>query len=75
MFLCFLWICNYAISLIYTVCVQGNVRLANGNDMTEGRLEICNNGVWGTVCHHFWDDLDAEVICRQLGFETVGKEN
>ena len=38
-----------------------------------GRLEICNNNVWGTVCDDLWGTVDAQVACRQLGFATTGK--
>ncbi len=37
-----------------------------------GRVEICNNNIWGTVCDNFWGRADAEVVCRQLGFPHYG---
>ena len=31
----------------------------------EGRVEICRNGSYGAICDSGWDELDAEVVCRQ----------
>ena len=48
------------------------VRLAGGENSQEGRVELNINGTWGTICNLDWDSRDARVVCRQLGYTTVG---
>ena len=54
-------------------CQDGYIRLRGGQNSTEGRVEICFNNQWGTVCDDFWDDNDATVVCTQLGLPSEGK--
>ena len=41
-----------------------------GNNATEGLVEICVGGRWGTVCGTSRDNRDASIVCQQLGLET-----
>ena len=49
-------------------CRDGEVQLAEGFSVTNGRVEICIKQTWATVCGDSWDLLDAKVICNQLGY-------
>ena len=56
-------------------CPNGNIRLVHMTDSysnsygrSEGRLEVCYNNEWGTVCSDGWNNSDATVACKQLGY-------
>ncbi len=59
---------------IETCTTTGDVRLVGGEDEYEGRVEICQDGTWQSICQGSdWSQEDATVTCRQLGYSLLCK--
>ena len=61
------------LNLLLDICTNGQIRLAGTIYNAIGRVEVCVNGTWGTICDDFWNNTDASVVCRQLEYSPHGE--
>ena len=54
--------------LFIFLSTAGTLELVNGTQPNSGRIELVRNGLRGTVCDDAWDDKDAKVVCKMMGF-------
>lgn len=55
------------------LCRDGDIRLVGGNNSNEGEVKLCYDGEWRAVCDDRWDNREARVVCKQLGYS--GEQN
>ena len=60
-------------STSFANCTDEQIRLVGGGNDSLGRVEVCFNNAWGTVCNSRFGTNEAKVICRQLGFSDIGE--
>ena len=58
--------------MIIEACNDGDVRLSGSSQTYAGRVELCVERTWTTLCDQTWDFNDAAVTCRQLGYSSYG---
>ena len=53
-------------------CNEGDIKLADGPSASKGRLEVCINRTWATVCSGGFGTEESIVACGQLGYQRYG---
>ncbi|XP_055956274.1 scavenger receptor cysteine-rich type 1 protein M130 [Patella vulgata] len=56
---------NYGIVQVTRDASTNNTAL-----MKNRRVTVKQNGMWGGICFEGWDDVDATVFCKELGYEA-----
>ena len=60
---------------IWSSPYNGQIRLQDAQLTNQGLVEVYCNGQWGTVCDDFFDQVDANTVCRQLGYTGAAAYN
>ena len=63
----------HSLVLLLASCVDGQVRLVDGDTDVEGRVEICYSRRWGTISGNGWTHRESTVVCNDLGYEATGR--
>ena len=52
--------------------MNGTLHLVGGHNEKEGKVLVCYNGEWHTICSDNWSEMGAEanVVCSSLGFSS-----
>lgn len=64
--LCVVSVSNVCIDTVAPICEDGAIQLVNGDFQSEGTIQICMDGQWGTVCDDLFGVEEAKVVCRVL---------
>ena len=69
-----LWLVMFNCYTTSTDCTDGEIKIIPYSSYSKliGRLEVCVNGAWGVICRDFFDNNDAAVACKQLGYSSIG---
>ena len=61
---------------MYIDCKDGDIEIIPYSSYNKqmGCVKMCVNGSWGTVCSDSFDDNDAKIACRHLGYSYLGKQ-
>ena len=62
--------CYQFLLLIERECNESDIRLVGSGEQNGGHVEICLNGLWGSVCDDSWDNRDTRVLCQHIGFNA-----
>ena len=54
-----------AVEMVHAQCIHGDIRLT-GLTFYYGQVEFCSNGVWERVCNDDFNQVEYNVVCRQL---------
>ena len=72
----YILLCNknyFSCKISFAACSDGDGNLLNGGIVNEGKLQICVNGTWGSVCaSKDFSNTEARVVCRHLGYTDKG---
>ena len=61
------------VSWIIMYYAKYNQSLQSTESLSYGAVEACVNGKWGSICSDHWDNNDASVVSRQLGYSPYGE--
>lgn len=65
--------CLFLISIIVRECENRDIQLVKGYAASDGEVQICQNGLWTSVCGEKWGYRESRVVCKQFGYNGSSK--
>ena len=56
------------INVAHYDCTDYDTQLVGGASPNEGKVLMCLNGVWGTLCDETFSKTDAQIVCYDAGY-------